>query len=357
MAEHGRACPYDKANVLSKISFWWMNALFKLGFQNELTEDNICDVSEEDASCQLESKLKRYWKEEVQKHSEGGTASLFKAVLKAFKWQWILPGLMVLVFESTKLVQPFLIGELVKYLSDAEDAVSESVAYGIGAALGLSALLIVTINPIYFFTMQHVALRMKVAVGALIYRKAIDLLHFFWASPLSVIAVIYLLYREIGVVCFWGLLVIVAIVPLQTALSTLFGRLSFSFIASYKRKKKSTYGCKHSKKTFIYLWPTCSSPIHWPHPSVTDTNVRYGPRNMLRGMASNGEVSYSVTNLGSALSMLMAVYVYGEEAVKDTKQIALQNTTGGAEHLSMGRRCAAVLEAQGGTYNISQSLS
>ncbi|GFS02773.1 hypothetical protein ElyMa_002872300 [Elysia marginata] len=66
---------------------------------------------------------------------------------------------------------------------------------------------------------------------------------------------------------------------------------------------------------------------------VTDTNVRYGPRNMPREIASNDEVSYSMTNLDSALTMLMAVNLYGEEAVKDTKQIALGNTTGGVEHL------------------------
>ncbi|GFR74131.1 hypothetical protein ElyMa_000422700 [Elysia marginata] len=48
---------------------------------------------------------------------------------------------------------------------------------------------------------------------------------------------------------------------------------------------------------------------------------------MPREIASNGEVSYSVTNLDSALTMLMAVNVYGEEAVKDTKQIASGNTT------------------------------
>ncbi|GFS18490.1 hypothetical protein ElyMa_001523800 [Elysia marginata] len=40
-----------------------------------------------------------------------------------------------------------------------------------------------------------------------------------------------------------------------------------------------------------------------------------------------------MTNLDSALTMLMAVFVYGEEAVKDTKNIALWNTTGGVEHL------------------------
>ncbi|GFS27422.1 hypothetical protein ElyMa_005267700 [Elysia marginata] len=50
-------------------------------------------------------------------------------------------------------------------------------------------------------------------------------------------------------------------------------------------------------------------------------------------IASNGEVSYSVTNLDSTLTMLMVVYVYGEEAVKDTKEIALRFTTGGLEHL------------------------
>ncbi|GFS02447.1 hypothetical protein ElyMa_006445200 [Elysia marginata] len=66
---------------------------------------------------------------------------------------------------------------------------------------------------------------------------------------------------------------------------------------------------------------------------ITDTNVIYGPRNMPHGIASNGEVSYSVTNLDSALIMLMAVYMYGEEVVKDTQQIALGNMTDGVEHL------------------------
>ncbi|GFR99182.1 transposable element Tc1 transposase [Elysia marginata] len=44
-------------------------------------------------------------------------------------------------------------------------------------------------------------------------------------------------------------------------------------------------------------------------------------------------VVFNTTNLDSALTMLMAVYVHGEEAVKDTKQIALWNMAGGAEHL------------------------
>ncbi|KAH9492765.1 Multidrug resistance-associated protein 4 [Bulinus truncatus] len=226
MVDHtSRSCPYDHANIISKVTFWWMNALFKLGFKNQLSSLNVCDVSKEDESSFLESKLESYWKEEVQKYTEGGRASLFRAVFWAFKWQWILPGILIFLSEAIKLLQPFLIGLLVSYFNDEEGSVNISTAYGIGTALGLSALLQIFINPTYFFIMQHLALRMKVAVGALIYRKSIDLLHYFWISPLSIIIVMYLMYRQIGVNCFWGLAVVAVIVPIQAGLSSAFGKL------------------------------------------------------------------------------------------------------------------------------------
>ncbi|KAH9492759.1 Multidrug resistance-associated protein 4 [Bulinus truncatus] len=226
MVDHtSRSCPYDHANIISKVTFWWMNALFKLGFKNQLSSLNVCDVSKEDESSFLESKLESYWKEEVQKYTEGGRASLFRAVFWAFKWQWILPGILIFLSEAIKLLQPFLIGLLISYFNDEEGSVNISTAYGIGTALGLSGLLQILINPTYFFIMQHLALRMKVAVGALIYRKSIDLLHYFWISPLSIIIVMYLMYRQIGVNCFWGLAVVAVIVPIQAGLSSAFGKL------------------------------------------------------------------------------------------------------------------------------------
>lgn len=69
------------------------------------------------------------------------------------------------------MVQPYLLGLLVSYLNGDPGAVPLETAYGIGACLGLSAILQICLNPTYFFIMQHVAMRMKVAVGALIYRK------------------------------------------------------------------------------------------------------------------------------------------------------------------------------------------
>ncbi|GFR87270.1 hypothetical protein ElyMa_002489000 [Elysia marginata] len=80
----------------------------------------------------------------------------------------------------------------------------------------------------------------------------------------------------------------------------------------------------------------CSSPIHRPHPDPASPTPTYamGPGTCrLRSHPMAREGSYSVTNLDSALTMLMTVYVYVEEAVNDTKQIALRNTTGGVEHL------------------------
>ncbi|XP_035824676.1 multidrug resistance-associated protein 4 isoform X2 [Aplysia californica] len=261
MAETGsqRSCPYDDANIFSKLTFWWMNALFRLGFKNQLTSVNICDVSKEDKSSGLEAKLDRCWKEELDKFSssEGHAASLFVAVLKAFKWQLIFPGALIFFLEVTKLIQPYLIGRLVSYFNDDDGAVDSGTAYGIGAGLGLTAVLQAILNPTYFFIMQHVAMRMKVAVGALIYKKvlslsaeafaytsagqivnhlstdiekfnsSIDLLHHLWVSPLSIAVTMYLVYRQVGSVCFWGFGVILLIIPIQSALAASFGHLRF----------------------------------------------------------------------------------------------------------------------------------
>ncbi|GFR62008.1 hypothetical protein ElyMa_001860600 [Elysia marginata] len=35
------------------------------------------------------------------------------------------------------------------------------------------------------------------------------------------------------------------------------------------------YKCKHSRKTFIYLWPTCSTSIHRPHPDPASPTPTY----------------------------------------------------------------------------------
>ena len=44
--------------------------------------------------------LFRWWKREVQQFSEGGDASLVKAILTTFLLQWILPGLILLLAVS-----------------------------------------------------------------------------------------------------------------------------------------------------------------------------------------------------------------------------------------------------------------
>ncbi|GFR61694.1 hypothetical protein ElyMa_005439100 [Elysia marginata] len=96
-------------------------------------------------------------------------------------------------------------------------------------------------------------------------------------------------------------------------------------------QRKSANTVRRRLSTSAYVLVAHASAPSWP--SVTETNVRYVPRNMPLGISSNGEVSYSVTNLNSALTMLIAVNLYEEQVMKDTKQIALGNTTDGVEHL------------------------
>lgn len=60
-----------------------------------------------------------------------------------------------------------------------------------------------------------------------LFLQSIDLLHYFWVSPLSIAVMMYLMYRQVGVICFWSLAVIVVIISAQAGLSTVFGKLRY----------------------------------------------------------------------------------------------------------------------------------
>ncbi|XP_041372536.1 ATP-binding cassette sub-family C member 4-like [Gigantopelta aegis] len=253
MKEEGKPCPYDKANWLSRISFWWLTPLFISGFKRPLTSSDIYDVSREDKSAQLEKILERTWKQELRRYSDGQSTSLLRAILWAFRLQWLFPAILLFISESSKVLAPYLVGQLVGFFIPGSK-VTTTTAYIYAVSLGLVGLTQMC-NPLYFFIMQRTALKMKTAVGSLIYRKVLSLssqsfyqttsgqivnllstdvekfhpavenIHYLWLSPLVMITCIYLIYQQCGLASLFGFSVIVIFMPLQMINAKLFGHL------------------------------------------------------------------------------------------------------------------------------------
>ena len=72
--------------------------------------------------------------------------------------------------DGIRILQPFLIGEIVSYFQPGS-TLSRRDVYIYAAVVSFSHILQLIVNPKYFFTCHHIALKMKVSVANLIYRK------------------------------------------------------------------------------------------------------------------------------------------------------------------------------------------
>ncbi|XP_062616989.1 ATP-binding cassette sub-family C member 4-like isoform X2 [Saccostrea cucullata] len=134
--------------------------------------------------------------------------------------------------------------------------------YIYATVMGVCIMIELLNNPKYFFTCHHLALKMKVAVASLIYRKILKMsswskhattsgqiinhlstdlekftytlesFHFCWLGPLEIGIIMYLLYRQIGYIGLLILVVIVVLLPLQVILGWLYGKLRMTIGAA-----------------------------------------------------------------------------------------------------------------------------
>ncbi|XP_034300532.2 ATP-binding cassette sub-family C member 4-like [Magallana gigas] len=248
-------CPYSTANWLSRFTFWWIFPLFRYGFRHPLTQDNLYDVLPEDQSHLLGDRMEKSWNDHVEKcEKKGKKPSLYWAVIAEFKWEWGVNGIFLVVSEGIKIIQPYLVGRIISYFQPGT-TLSQTEVYIYATVVAVSHILELIVNPKYFFNSHHIALKMKVAVASLIYRKilkmsswskhsttsgkiinhlstdldkfsyAVENFHFCWLGPLEIVAILYLLYQQIGLVSLLTLAVTLVLLPLQFMLGWIYGKL------------------------------------------------------------------------------------------------------------------------------------
>ncbi|WAR27474.1 MRP4-like protein [Mya arenaria] len=164
------------------------------------------------------------------------------AVCKIRRRPWL--GLHGLALEMTKIVQPLLLGGLIRYFTPGSEVTkTESLLYAGGISL-CAVILAVSHHP-YFFGVQRIGMKMRIACCSLLYRKSLRLsndglagtttgqivnlmsndvnrfdqavifLHFLWVGPLEAIAVLAILWRQLGPSTLAGFAVLLLLVPVQ----------------------------------------------------------------------------------------------------------------------------------------------
>uniref|UniRef100_A0A8C3W8H5 Multidrug resistance-associated protein 4 n=1 Tax=Catagonus wagneri TaxID=51154 RepID=A0A8C3W8H5_9CETA len=231
----------------------WLNPLFKIGYKRRLEEDDMYSVLPEDGSERLGEE---HWDREVSRaKKDAQEPSLMKAIVKCYWKPYLVLG--IFTFFEVKIVQPILLGKIISYVEyyDPSDSATFHEALAYAAGLSVCVLTWAFLHHVYFYHIQRVGMRLRVAVCHMIYRKALRLsnlamretntgqivnllsndvnrfdqvtmsLHFLWAGPLQAVAVTALLWMEVGRSCLAGMAVLILLLLLQSCIGKWFSSL------------------------------------------------------------------------------------------------------------------------------------
>ncbi|CAH2056117.1 unnamed protein product, partial [Iphiclides podalirius] len=220
--------PRETAGLLSKLCFW-------------------CSPSHRAAP--LGDTLSVRWNEELKKQESGGKASLMWAIMKEYGFILIVANLVFSVIESAvSLTIPMCLEGMINYFSVSHSGItiSDAYLYAFGV-VGLQLFNAILLHPIFLW-MQTLSMKLRVGCSSLLYRKllrldvttggqateglaghVINLLtsdaqrldHVImyivdvFRAPIESAFIVYLMYRQIGVATFFGVVYLLLFIPLQ----------------------------------------------------------------------------------------------------------------------------------------------
>ncbi|KAL4711269.1 hypothetical protein ACJJTC_019110 [Scirpophaga incertulas] len=251
--------PRETANVLSKLTYWYMTPIFDKGRQGQLSISDVYRCSPEHRAAPRGDTLGQKWKEELQKDGMNKKPSLMKAILRVYGIRFVLTNIIFSLFDiSIKLVTPLCLEGFINYFSPSHAGISANLAYLYAfGVVGLMALQATMIHPILLWLLE-VALKIRVACCSLIYRKLLrldvnvggkaseglaghvvnllttDAQRFDMAAmfamdlvraPIESSVIVYLMYRQLGPATLVGVTFLLLFIPLQGYLGKISSKL------------------------------------------------------------------------------------------------------------------------------------
>ncbi|XP_057665340.1 ATP-binding cassette sub-family C member 4-like isoform X1 [Diorhabda carinulata] len=166
--------PRVTSSVFRVLTFLYNLPLFKKSRKKDLDDSDVYEIPDWLASEKLGNELEDAWM--IQKKQKNEKPSLIFALISCFGKRFIFLGFIQLAVKTTLVfIQPKALSKVVAYFAPNQTKVTNTDLY-------LYAFLVITLN-IFSVTYNHnyqqftseVAIRIRTAVVALIYRKAVKL--------------------------------------------------------------------------------------------------------------------------------------------------------------------------------------
>ncbi|XP_063915980.1 probable multidrug resistance-associated protein lethal(2)03659 isoform X1 [Zophobas morio] len=166
-----QANPRQLANVLSKITFWYTRELFIKGFNRELEQEDLYEVLPEFDTNSLGDRITHEWT--LHKHRKND--AMFSIFWKMFGKHYLLLGLTKIIHIISDVLRPILIGRLVYFFTSDQTELTKQDAYMYSFFLIGLQIFNVFYRHNYYFVVETLAIKVRTAICALIYRKCLKL--------------------------------------------------------------------------------------------------------------------------------------------------------------------------------------
>ncbi|CAJ2506119.1 Uu.00g002490.m01.CDS01 [Anthostomella pinea] len=217
--------PEATAGLFSQALFWWQNELFRRGFSNVLSVDDLFQLDKHLGAEYLHHRIRSTW-DRVTKNP--GPNALFRTILDRLKWPIlvVVPSRVCLI--AFNFCQPFLIERAVRYSNEGSVAQNTNIGYGLIGAYVLVYVGIAVATGQYQHRTYRAITMIRGGLISMLYHKATDLAlkdvdlassitlmsadierivtgmetgHEVWANSIEVALAIYLLSRQLGEAC------------------------------------------------------------------------------------------------------------------------------------------------------------
>ncbi|KAJ4960029.1 hypothetical protein NE237_019939 [Protea cynaroides] len=271
---------FSNAGIFSRLTFRWLNPLFRKGRTQKLEPHHIPAVLESETAEKSYSLLQDWLGKR-----KADTSSLHASIAYAFWRPLLINALFAGVNTMASYMGPFLITNFVNYLSQKSDDSS----HWYGLCLALIFFFAKTVESLsqrqWYFGANRIGIQVRAAVTVLIYRKSLLIkyvgpsngkiinlinvdaerigdffwyIHGVWLLPVQVLLALVILYRNLGgVPSIAALLTTILVMTSNTPLANLQERLHSNIMEAKDARIKFTSEILKSMKILkMHSWET-----------------------------------------------------------------------------------------------------
>ncbi|XP_068238012.1 multidrug resistance-associated protein 1-like isoform X2 [Palaemon carinicauda] len=305
-----KACPEASASFISRVTFAWVDSLIWKGYRNPLKEDDLWDLTYENASRTVVSNWEKNWqktKAKAYKKGESHTSatyanssahveisgtsgdkeylSILPALVKSFGPSFLFGGLLKFAHDVLQFLSPQILSALIKFTESSEE--DEPIWHGY-----LYAVLMFTCAQVqslclgqYFMRMFLVGLRMRTAIISAVYTKAMRIsnsakkksttgeivnlmsvdaqrfmdittyINMLWSAPLQIGLALYFLWDLLGPSVLAGLAVMIIVIPINGVIAKKTKDLQFKQMKNKDHRVKLMNEILNGIKVLkLYAW-------------------------------------------------------------------------------------------------------